>query len=237
MLLGSEGAFIDQPKPHPIAFFKNNHCVERGVKDRQPGCSAVKTDVTVLGFVDRVAIVRIVYEVGSSGPYFDGKYYQPQYATTILAKTGPNEYGEIFHQLNCLYYSYFTYVKLFTVDGTSFIYSQLDNGGNVHGFTESIFRVGAYGVRLLDPKPIHDEASRVIPTDFFGYPPSSAFSFKERTWRIATEPKNLKDSPRMSCCRGTGEVKFKIEDGKFIPTSSKYFPRKYEPERYWREVN
>ena len=48
---------------HPLAYFKNNHCVERGQIDRKPGCPSAKTEVKVLGFVNRVAVVRIVYEV------------------------------------------------------------------------------------------------------------------------------------------------------------------------------
>ena len=87
--------------------------MDRGTKDRQPGCLSVKTDVKQLGFVGRAGVLSIVYEVGSSGPYFDGQYHQPHHATSILAKTGPDEYDESFGQ-----------AKLFTIDGTSSIYSQ-----------------------------------------------------------------------------------------------------------------
>ena len=203
--------------------------------DHMPGCPPAKTEVKVLGFVNGVAFVRIVYEV-KSDPFVDGSYREPQFLTSILAKTGPDEYHEILHQQNWPFVSYFGHAKFFTIDGTSFIYSQLDGGGNAHGFTEIILRVTADGVRMMDPKPIHDAAQRVIPTDSFGYSPASAFSFKELTWRIATEAKT-NPIPKMGCCDGTAEVKFKIKDGTFIPSGAKFFPGRFESQRYWREVD
>ena len=61
---------MDQPKPHDLAYFKNSHCVERGHIDHMPGCPPAKTEVKVLGFVNGVAFVRIVYEVELIQPLY-----------------------------------------------------------------------------------------------------------------------------------------------------------------------
>jgi hypothetical protein len=209
--------WVDSPAMHSLAYFKDSACAGRAPSQRKPDCRPARTELTQVGSVGALAIYDLKYylEEDSGRPDHVG-------AKSILVKSGTDAYREIYFHEGMGIVDGFTDTEVVNVGGQAILHETYDEGGMYHILEDIVFSLDATGNKVMDLDPIYKAASKKVPSDLVVYLPATGINFKTMTWHGGTEPKNLTDGPKVSCCDGEVTVVFKIERGKFVPIRATY---------------
>jgi hypothetical protein len=171
----------------------------------------VKTELRYIGTIQGFAIYDLFYRFDNpSNP--DWK--------TILIKSGPNEYREIYHCEPWNTYTRTPRSSIVNVGRESVLSTIYSHGGNKGGHTDDYFWFDETGPHPLDLTPVIEAAQSAIPKGYvlWAWTDGALDSSAKLRWWVQKKP------AWMCCDDGEVEVHFKLDHGRAIVTRTRYDP-------------
>ena len=207
-----DGCWTDTPQPHSLAYFKASACPAQGLKDRLGDC--LIGDRTELVFISRAgpfAVFDFNYYVDQDN--FEGRKHVE--AKSILIQIATGSFREIYHYSLREQGATLHPTRVFTADGHRILVTKYEDGGMYHGFAETFFTLRSNGIGLMHPERVFEAGDKGLPAGQVPWTPSSNFDFSRHEWSIAIGPEGKVS--KAFCCPDLMTVKFKIENGDFVP--------------------
>ncbi len=173
------------------------------------------SDLRVLGKVGALTIYELDYFLGGGDGRLDLK--------SILVETAANQLHEIHVQQRWLGGG-IAPSELLDAGTDKILKTKFEDGGNYHYVYEDYFLITNGGAYLLDFKPVFDAAAKVIPSDMLAFQPTEIFDFVKLVWTMDTEKRDQNLGEKAGCCQGRVSVKFRLENGRVVPTDATYDP-------------
>jgi hypothetical protein len=227
------GEQVDSPLVHPLVYFRVHPCLRVDLKDRITECMASRTPE----LTDRIQRTRTeLYEVGKIGALrvYDLEYFTGEKESilgekargpdmrSVLVEAGPGRFHEILAESNWLYGTIYR-ARVVEIDHQPCIAVKSDDGGNYHFVTEYYFCVADGVPTRLDFDPVIRAALKAVPDDEEAWQPTTDCGVDTLVYSVATEKKERTVGPKVSCCVGTIEVPFWLQDGRVVPGIARYY--------------
>lgn len=211
ILISGKGGLTDTPTPHPLSYFTAKpylrddggdlclRCLDENGKTLSPQDYQIQAEVQKLGTLSKFEIVEVLYKMRNAQISDDPPAIHWK---SILVKTGPNQYREMYH-LQALYIpAVLKPAKIFNINGEKILATNDSDGGNGGGCFEGYWWFDASGPHPLDFKPAEAEINKHIP---------KSTGFTTTCWALDLEHQQInsgvqKINPKCHACDIVGEV-------------------------------
>jgi hypothetical protein len=217
------GEWKDVPSPHSLEFFLKISCPASAPDERAKDCyqQSPPTNLKLLGTFGKIKAYDLLYlEREDDDPYIPAQIN----AKAILVEAAPGLFREIYFQSQEQEDARVSPTDFIRFGKEQFLRTRYDIGGIYGIFEESFITIAPSGNSFMELAPIYKAAGKVLPKGISAYLPVSKFDFASGTWESGTEDDNANIGPKVACCIGVVTVRFRIENGRFVPIDAKYRP-------------
>jgi hypothetical protein len=171
--------------------------------------------LNTIGTIGKYAVYDLNY-------YFDQDYDPPDTVNrkSILVRSAPGVYHEIYFREKSQIDAAIPATKLLSIGSNRILEAVYEIGGMYRDSEVEYFFIGIDGPKLMSVDQLLRAAEKSVPEGSRTWHPTAGFDFRTMIWSIGTEPQI--SPPKVSCCTGRVEVRFKIENGNFVPVDSSY---------------
>jgi hypothetical protein len=216
---------FDQPEPHPLAYFTEHPMLRDESGDFCPLCSPdkrlaeakkqkVASELRSVGTLGGLEVYDLFYRFKCEG-CVDWK--------SILVKTGPDEYREIYHREPTQVDAHAGPSFIVNVRQDKLLGARYMVGGNKGEYEDDYYWFDKNGPVLVDFGPVRVAARSVLPKgrNLWGGGDDNG----PRTMALAMFKFWVLDKDNWGRGGGAVEVRFRLDQGRVIVTGTKYDPK------------
>lgn len=174
-----------------------------------------RTNLRLVGKVGTISVYDLEYFFTDEGKWPDMR--------SVLVETGPDQFHEIEVDLNHVQSGMIPSV-IIEADHQLILKVKWSDGGFYGIPHETYYLLAQDGETTTDFKPLYDVAERVVPNNLVMYAPTLEFDWNALVFHVKTEKRDANIDPKVACCEGCVDVRFRIEKGKIVPGAANYFP-------------